>query len=88
VQISVTLSEELSALVWARMASGDYASEDDVVREGLEMLADRDRSTEQWLRSEVVVAYEEWEADRSNVLTIEELQLSLQKAREQRRRHP
>jgi len=77
VQISVTLSDELSALVRARMASGDYASEGDVVREGLEMLADRDRSTEQWLRSEVVAAYEEWEADPTQSLSAAEIISSL-----------
>ena len=76
-QISVTLSDEQAAQVRAHVASGAYASAGDVVREGLELLADRDRSVEDWLRSEVVAAYDAHVADPTRSLSAEDVTASL-----------
>ncbi len=46
-QMSVTLPLEMAAMVRARVASGEYASESEVIREGIRTLAARDRALEE-----------------------------------------
>ena len=68
-QMSVTLPLEMADTVRARVESGEYASESEVIREGLRALAARDRAVEAWLRDEVVAAYDRFAADPSRALT-------------------
>ena len=42
-QFSVTLPNEMAAEVRAKVASGEYASESEVIREGLRALRERNR---------------------------------------------
>lgn len=56
-QMSITLPNEMASQVKARVASGEYASESEVIREGLRALAARDRAIEQWLHNQVIPAY-------------------------------
>ncbi len=51
-QMSVTLPHEMADMVRAKVASGEYASESEVIRDGLRALAARDRAVEAWLRRE------------------------------------
>ena len=62
-QLSITLPNEMAAQVKARVASGEYASESEVIREGIRALAARDRAVENWLRNEVVPAAENLKAN-------------------------
>ena len=62
-QFSVTLPNEMAAEVRAKVASGDYASESEVIREGLRALQARDRALETWLRQDVAAAYDAIKAD-------------------------
>jgi antitoxin ParD1/3/4 len=64
-QFSVTLPNEMAVQVRARVASGEYASESEVIREGLRALQARDRAIENWLRADVVRAYDAMKADPS-----------------------
>ncbi|HGA5462911.1 TPA: type II toxin-antitoxin system ParD family antitoxin [Salmonella enterica subsp. diarizonae serovar 50:k:z35] len=48
-QFSVTLTNEMAEMVRARVASGAYASESEVIREGLRALNERDKVVEEWL---------------------------------------
>ena len=52
--LTVTLPDDLVAAIEARVAAGDYASESDVVQNGLEGLLADDPAVEDWLRDEVV----------------------------------
>jgi len=61
--ISVTLPHEMAALVKAKVASGEYATESEVIRDGLRTLLARDAAVETWLRGEVVKSYDEYAAD-------------------------
>ena len=45
-QMSVTLPHEMADMVRAKVASGEYASESEVIRDGLRPLAARDRAVE------------------------------------------
>jgi antitoxin ParD1/3/4 len=53
----------MAAQVRAKVASGEYASESEAMRDGLRALQARDRAIEQWLRSDVVPACEALKAD-------------------------
>ena len=62
-QFSVTLPNEMAAQVRAKVACGDYASESEVIREGLRALLARDRALETWLRQDATPAYDAIRAD-------------------------
>jgi len=52
-QLSITLPNEMADLVRAKVQSGEYASESEVIREGLRALEARERAVESRLRSRV-----------------------------------
>ena len=79
-QFSVTLPHELAAAVRARVSSGEYASESEVIRDGLRALLARERAVEDWLRSDVVGAYENWKADPSLTRSVDEVRQAMAKA--------
>jgi Arc/MetJ-type ribon-helix-helix transcriptional regulator len=47
----------MAEAVRARVASGEYATESEVIRDGLRVLLARDRDVEDWLRKDVAAAY-------------------------------
>ena len=63
--ISVTLPHDMAAMVKAKVASGEYATESEVIRDGLRALQARDAAVERWLRDEVAKSYDEYAADPS-----------------------
>ena len=60
--ISVTLPHDMAALLKAKVASGEYATESEVIREGLRALQARDVAMENWLRDEVAKSYDEFKS--------------------------
>ena len=52
--LSITLPLEMAQMVKNKVASGEYATESEVIRDGLRTLATRDAIVEKWLREEVV----------------------------------
>ncbi len=62
-QLSVTLPNEMAALVRAKVASGEYASESEVVREGLKALQARERAVDAWLARDIAPIYDAMKAD-------------------------
>jgi antitoxin ParD1/3/4 len=80
-QLSVTLPDDLADQVRTKVASGRYASESEVVIEALRTLEDRERTIEQWLRSEVVQAYDTLEADPAGGVSLDEVRASLAETR-------
>ena len=63
--ISITLPHDMAAMVKAKVASGEYATESEVIRDGLRALQARDAAVERWLRDEVAKSYDEYAADPS-----------------------
>jgi antitoxin ParD1/3/4 len=61
--LSITLPHEMAQMVKAKVASGDYATESEVIRDGLRSLAARDAAVEKWLREEVAPTYDRVMAD-------------------------
>lgn len=56
--LSITLPHEMAQMVKAKVASGEYATESEVIRDGLRTLAARDAAVERWLVNEVVPTLE------------------------------
>lgn len=61
-QLSITLPNEMAEAVQAKVESGEYATESEVIREGLRALLARERAIESWLQTEVAAAYDEAKA--------------------------
>jgi antitoxin ParD1/3/4 len=77
--LSITLPLEMAQMVKAKVASGEYATESEVIRDGLRTLTARDAAVERWLRDEVAPTYDRVMADpRGNTLSAEEAHARLQ----------
>jgi putative addiction module CopG family antidote len=72
-QLSITLPTNMAEALKERVASGAYASESEVVREGLRALFAREEAIETWLRTEVIAAYDELRADPSRAISSDEM---------------
>lgn len=70
--LSITLPIEMAEMVKAKVASGEYASESEVIRDGLRTLAARDAVVERWLREEVAPAYDAHRADPTRAVPLEQ----------------
>ncbi len=83
-QLSITLPNDMAEAVKAKVAGGEYATESEVIREGLRSLLARDRAVEHWLHTEVAAAYDELKADPSSALTLDQVRASLEEAHRRR----
>jgi antitoxin ParD1/3/4 len=79
-----SLAEEQAEYIDAKVASGDYASASEVVRDGLRALRERDAAIERWLREEVAPTYDEMMADPSRGIPLEDVIAELRAHHEQR----
>jgi putative addiction module CopG family antidote len=61
--LSITLPHEMAQMVKNKVASGEYATESEVIRDGLRTLAARDAAVAQWLKDEVAPTYDRVMAD-------------------------
>ena len=68
-QFSITLPNEMADIVRTKVAAGEYASESEVIRDGLRALMARDRAVESWLLNQVGPAYDALRADPSRAVT-------------------
>ena len=72
-QFSITLPNEMADAVKTKVAAGEYASESEVIRDGLRALMARDRAVENWLRQEVAPAYDALKSDPARAVTVEQV---------------
>lgn len=75
--LSITLPLEMAQMVKAKVASGEYATESEVIRDGLRTLLARDAAIEKWLVEEVVPTLDEMEAHPERLLSPEEVRKRL-----------
>ncbi len=68
-QLSITLPNEMADLIRAKVAAGEYATESEVIRDGLRTLLARDRAVENWLRETVAPAYDALKTDPSRAVS-------------------
>ncbi len=85
-QMSITLSNEQALMVRRKVDSGNYASESEVIRDGLRALQREDEALEHWLRTEAVAAYDAMKADPSRGMTVDQALVKLAQHREARRK--
>ena len=76
-QLSITLPNEMAQLVRAKVAAGEYATESEVIRDGLRALLARDRAMENWLREQVAPAYDALKADPSRAVSVDQVRATL-----------
>jgi putative addiction module CopG family antidote len=76
-QFSITLPHEMAEMVRTRVDSGEYASESEVIRDGLRALEMHDRALETWLREDVAAAYDAMKADPSRARSAAQVRASL-----------
>jgi putative addiction module CopG family antidote len=67
----------MADVVKAKVATGEYASESEVVRDGLRALMARDRAANQWLHQEVEPAFDALRADPSRGVSVDEVRARL-----------
>lgn len=74
----------MAEIVDTLVATGSYADASEVIQEALELFTGQGEALEDWVRTEMVAAYDEWKADPSGGLTADEVRAHLRKAREER----
>jgi putative addiction module CopG family antidote len=75
--MSITLPNNMADAVKTKVRSGEYASESEVIRDGLRALLARDRAVESWLNNQVGPAYDALKADPSRAITVEQVRARL-----------
>ncbi|MBK5538448.1 type II toxin-antitoxin system ParD family antitoxin [Pseudomonas sp. TH05] len=76
-QFSITLPSQMADVVKAKVASGEYATESEVIRDGLRALLARDRALDNWLVGQVGPAYDALKADPESALSVEQVRARL-----------
>ena len=76
-QMSITLPKDMADVVKSKVRSGEYASESEVIRDGLRVLMARDRAVESWLSSHVGPAYDALKADPARAVTADQVRARL-----------
>lgn len=76
-QFSITLPNEMAEVVKTKVAAGEYATESEVIRDGLRALIARDRAIENWLLQEVGPAYDALKANPARAVTVDQVRARL-----------
>lgn len=76
-QLSVTLPTEMAQAVKDKVRSGEYASESEVIRDGLRALLARDRAVDAWLVQQVGPAYDALQANPSRAVSADNVRARL-----------
>lgn len=76
-QLSITLPNEMADVVKAKVRAGEYATESEVIRDGLRALLARDRAVESWLHQQVGPAYDALKADPARAVTPDQVRARL-----------
>lgn len=83
-QLSITLPNDMAESIRAKVASGEYATESEVIREGLRALLAQDQAVEDWLRKEVGAAYDALKKSPSRAITTSEVRARLSATHQRR----
>ena len=76
--LSITLPHEMAELIKEKVTSGNYATESEVIRDGLRALQERDAAVEHWLRTEGVARFDAYQADPTRGVPAEQTWADLQ----------
>ena len=70
--LSIALPEEMARAVHARVESGAYANESEVISEGLRALGAQEQAVERWLATEGVARFDAYSAAPDQTLAADE----------------
>jgi antitoxin ParD1/3/4 len=73
VKRTYSLTAEQAAFIDRKVASGEYASGSEVVRNGLREMQEHDAIIDRWIREEVVPTHERWKAGLEKAHPIDEV---------------
>jgi putative addiction module CopG family antidote len=76
-QLSITLPKEMADTIKSKVAAGEYATESEVIRDGLRALMARDRAVETWLQEQVGPAFDALKADPTRAVTVSQMRARL-----------
>jgi len=76
-QFSITLPHEMAQLVRSKVSSGEYASESEVIRDGLRALMARDNAINAWLVNEVGPAHDALRNDAARGIEAKDVRAAL-----------
>jgi antitoxin ParD1/3/4 len=76
-QLSITLPDEMAEAIKTNVRAGEYATESEVIRDGLPALLNRDRDIETWLQNEVGSAYDALKSNPSRAITADQVRARL-----------
>ena len=79
----LSVTTEIANIVRDKVASGEYASESDVVRDGLRALQERDDTLDGWLRTEVLSGLDAYQENPSQGLTLADVRADLDRRHHQ-----
>ncbi|HAS88444.1 MAG TPA: type II toxin-antitoxin system ParD family antitoxin [Desulfovibrio sp.] len=72
-QMSITLPLEMAKAIKEKVASGEYATESEVIRDGLRALLARDKAVDSWLKEQVGPAYDAMKEEPSRGISAKDL---------------
>ena len=67
----------MADIIKTKVAAGEYATESEVIRDGLRALMARDRAVDNWLMQEVGPAYDALKANPARAVTVDQLRATL-----------
>ncbi len=76
-RLNITLSPEMTRRIRAKLATGRYQDELEVIEDGLDALEPHDAGLERWLQEEIFPAYEQLRKDPSIALSVDQVRSSL-----------
>jgi putative addiction module CopG family antidote len=76
-QLSIILPIEMAETIRAKVADGHYASESEVIRDGLRALFAQDQAIESWLHGEVAQAYDALQRSPDSVVSPKQVRARL-----------
>lgn len=76
-RLSITLPLDVAEAIKAKVRAGEYASESEVIRDGLRVLLERDDHLNSWLSEEVGPACDAIRADPSRAVAADDIRARL-----------
>jgi antitoxin ParD1/3/4 len=81
--LSVTLPHEMARMLKEKVASGEYATESEVIREGLRALQAQEQAVERWLREEVARSVDEVASSPDGLVPVQDVLARIKTKRRQ-----
>lgn len=76
-QFIIALPNEMADIVKTKVESGEYATESEVIQDGLCVLMAHDRAVENWLQNQVGPAHDALKSDPTRAVTVDQVRARL-----------